>query len=390
MRWNKKKTENLVLYCMVLVLSAAFLWLGGRLASGRLPELDGDTSVPVAADVIEILERTVETYDLGSSGVGESVYITFSAKVCWGPQKGQLVTALQMNDLLMAGAMEEVEAGDAVLLYYEEQAFQGLNWMMGEYRRTDMMFWVLLLFVALLLILGRFQGLHTLVSLTLTVICLWQVFLPSVLSGYNIYFWVTICCLFVIVVTLLLVSGFSAKTACAAAGCMGGLAASGGLALVMEKAMKLTGVLNQETAYLSQANPQHPINMQGVIFAAIMIGALGAVMDVGLSLASALWELRLKGKDPTGKSLWSSGLAIGRDMLGTMSNTLILAYFGSSLATILMLAAYRSSPLGLLNRELVAVELLQMLVGSLGILLTVPATAAACVLLYPKAKTADE
>ena len=384
MKDRRKKTEDLILYLMTLGLAVLFLVAGHRVASGRLPQLDGDDGEPVAANVVQITGREEERVDLGSNGVAESVYITFTAKLASGENRGETVEALQTVDYFMAGAMEEVSEGDRVLLYYEEEAFRNLHWMMGEYRRTDALLVLLVVFAGALLLLGRAKGFHTLVSLVLTVSAVLWVFLPAVLSGYNIYLWASCTCLFVVAVTLLLVGGFSLKTLCAALGCCGGLAACGLLTAAMNRVLHLTGVVDQETAYLSQVNPQHPVDMRALIFGAILIGAMGAVMDVGISLASALWELRQKGKDPTAKSLLASGLAIGRDMLGTMSNTLILAYIGSSLATVLLLAAYQSAPLGLFNRELVAVELLQMLVGSLGILLTVPAASLACAALYPR------
>ena len=385
MRLHGKKLEDFLLYMMTLALAGIFLFAGHRVAVGRLPRLDGDSAVPVAANVLEITGRESESYDLGSNGTAQSVYVTFTARIVSGESKGQTVTALQTLDYLMAGTMEEVSAGDRILLYYEEEAFREQHWMMGEYRRTDALMVLLAVFAGVLLLLGRAKGFHTLVSLTLTVAAVFAVFLPSVLSGYNIYLWASGTCLFVVVVTLLLVSGFSVKTLCAALGCAGGLAACGLIASGMSGILRLTGIIDQETAYLSQVNQLHPLDMRGIVFAGILIGAMGAVMDVGLSLASALWELRRKGKDPTAASLLASGLSIGRDMLGTMSNTLILAYIGSSLATVLLLAAYQSAPLGLLNREMVAIELLQMLVGSLGILLTVPASSLACALLYPRA-----
>lgn len=124
-----------------------------------------------------------------------------------------------------------------------------------------------------------------------------------------------------------------------------------------------------------------------MLYAGILIGAMGALMDVAMSIASALWELRENGENPTFLTLTRSGFAIGRDMMGTMSNTLILAYIGSSMSTVLLLAANNDSLRGLLSREMVAVEALQALVGSIGILLTIPFTTIICAWLYLRGKS---
>lgn len=381
------KRENIILYLLTMTLAVAFLLIGNRVASKRIPQIEEDPVQPIAADVLTIIDRKEECYDFGGNEEGRSVYITFSARLRSGKNRGEIVEALQTVDYLMAGALDEVSKGDRVLLYQEEEAFRGHYWMMGEYRRTDLLFVLLAVFAGALLLLGQAKGFHTLISLVFTVLAVIQVFIPAVLCGYNVYLWAVVTCLFVVTVTLLLVSGFSTKTLGALLGCAGGLGLCGVLTAFSSSLLRITGIIDQETAYLAQMNPQYPLDMQGLVFAGILIGAMGAVMDVGLSLASALWELRCKGREISFRSFFASGLVIGRDMLGTMSNTLILAYIGGSMATVLMLAAYRSPMLGIFNRELVAVELLRMLVGSLGILLTAPVTSLVCAFLYIKDQT---
>jgi len=103
-------------------------------------------------------------------------------------------------------------------------------------------------------------------------------------------------------------------------------------------------------------------------------GSLGAVMDVAMSLASSINELSINMKDKSFSKMVKSGFNIGKDAIGTMSNTLILAYIGSSLATVLLLTAYNKNPLYLFNLEMIIVEILQAIIGSLGILFAVPLT----------------
>ena len=127
--------------------------------------------------------------------------------------------------------------------------------------------------------------------------------------------------------------------------------------------------------YVSLLNETNPIDLRAIIFASITIGAMGATMDVAMDITSSLFEIRRKIPDISFSHLVHSGVIIGRDIMGTMANTLILAYIGSSLTTVLLFASYQSSLEQLLNRELIIVELLQALCGSIGILCTIPISA---------------
>ena len=129
-------------------------------------------------------------------------------------------------------------------------------------------------------------------------------------------------------------------------------------------------MVNVELIDVLLLNDGQHVVIKAIIFAVIIIGAIGAIMDVFVSISSSLAELKEQAKDMTATQLTASGMVIGRDIMGTMANTLILAYIGSSLSVTLLLFAYNSSTLLLFNTELIIVELLQAIAGSFGILLT--------------------
>ena len=128
--------------------------------------------------------------------------------------------------------------------------------------------------------------------------------------------------------------------------------------------------------------PDNPLDLKALIFAAIIIGAVGAIMDVSISIAASLAELKEKLPEISMLELWKSGMTISKDIMGTMANTLILAYMGSCLTSVQLMVAYNSSLLDLFNREMIIVEMLQALVGSMGILLALPLTSLICAALY--------
>jgi uncharacterized membrane protein len=202
-----------------------------------------------------------------------------------------------------------------------------------------------------------------------------------VLAGANIYLGAIVVSIYIIVSTLLLVDGLTAKTVVASAGCAAGVLAAAGMTALMSRLLKLSGMVTQDTLFLAGIGN---IDLVGVVFAAIVIGAVGAVMDVAMSIASSLGELHSKAPALSAKGLFSSGIAIGRDMMSTMANTLVLAYIGSSLATVLLLLTYTNSIQGLLNIEMIVTELLQAIIGSMAILLTIPLTSAIAAMLYTR------
>lgn len=134
---------------------------------------------------------------------------------------------------------------------------------------------------------GRSKGLKTILSLVFTCLAIFVVFVPAILAGYNAYFVSIITCLFTIAMTLALVSGPSRKSLSAALGCAGGVMVAGILSFFMDHVMKLTGYLNDETMYVSLLNESSPIDLRAIIFAAIIIGAMGATMDVAMDITSS-------------------------------------------------------------------------------------------------------
>ena len=172
---------------------------------------------------------------------------------------------------------------------------------------------------------------------------------------------------------MLLINGADKKSFAAGMGCFLGVAIAGILTVIMDKvAPGRSGMLNEDTLYLQMVQTQSPIDLKGIIFAAIIIGAMGAIMDVAMDISSSLNELRTNIPDISSARLIKSGFNIGRDVMGTMANTLVLAYIGSSLSTTLLLVAYNVTFVELMNMELIVVELLQALVGSIGMLMAVP------------------
>lgn len=380
-----KKCKRILVYLATLLLSLLFIVIGNRYVSRNAVYFENEASTPQRGKVMEILERRVSDSSVGTEGsVTEDVTLIFSVRLESGPDKGITVRAAQYTDPYYAVKIKEVEVGDRILIYPMENESLNLYWSFSEYVRTDALLVLGVVFCLFLFLFGRSKGIHTLISLVFTCLAVFMVFLPSVLNGLNIYFWSILVCIFIIVMTLLIINGADSKSLVAGIGCISGVLTAGLLTLIMDHFLKLTGLLDDESMYLYFLNTEYPINLKAIIFAAIIIGAVGAIMDVAISLASSLLEIREHAKHPSLRLLIHSGFTIGRDMMGTMANTLILAYIGSSLSVVLLLTAYNNSLLALLNKEMIVVEILQALVGSFGILLTIPLTTIVGAIIYTR------
>lgn len=368
------KTARAVLYVLTVLLSVAFLYAGNRLAAaggGVLPPLTGADFLPATVQTITSREVS-ELPGLAEGQTVQQVTLRFIAK----QKDGTTVAAQQVIDGYSTVHLEEVRVGNRVLLYPnpDPATTAAAPYVLDDYQRAGGTLVVCAVFCVLLLVFGRMKGLHTLVSLLLTFGAVFLVFLPLVLGGYNIYLSAIAVCIYVIVSTLLLVNGANAKTLVAIAGCSAGVLFAGLLTVLLSATLRLTGMASQEAIYLADLGTRNPVDLKAIVFAGILIGAVGAVMDVAMSLASALWELRETAAAPSFGMLLKSGMNIGRDMMSTMANTLVLAYIGSSLSTVLLLVAYASSLNGLFNREMIITEVLQAVIGSMAILLAIPLT----------------
>lgn len=371
-----KKYRGTILYFGIIVFSIIFLWVGNRIAVQGLdlPNIQ-NMGTPYLAQVRKLTDSKIDSFDLGGNTINTKM-IYFDAVVQGGEFKGQTVQALQTIDGMYAIRQHEVQPGDKIILYHvsPEEVGQNVEWLLGDFLRTDKLTLLGCAFMLLLLWFGREKGLNTIISLVFTCLAIFMVFIPSILAGHNIYLSTIIVSVYIVLMTFLLVHGADRKTFAASVGCVGGIIAAGVLTQVMSGILKLTGALDQESVFLLLLNEKRPIDLLAIIFAAIVIGALGAIMDVAMSIASSLEEICQQVERPTFRSILNSGLNIGRDVISTMTNTLILAYIGGSLSVVLLLIAYNGNLLSLLNRELISVEILQAIVGSLGILLTIPVT----------------
>lgn len=241
--------------------------------------------------------------------------------------------------------------------------------------RVNYLYILGIIFVILLLAIGWKKGAKALCSLFLTLTLICGVLMPGLLKGYSPVFLTCGIAVIATTITMLVVGGFTVKSLAAILGTLGGVTIAGTLALGVGKAAHLTGFGNEEAAMLLYLPQNINLDIQGILFSGIIIGALGACMDVGMSIASAVDEVKRLNPDLSGRELIRSGMNVGRDIMATQANTLILAYTGSSVQLIMVFMAFKESLLKIFNLDMVASEIVRAFSGSIGMIAVIPLTA---------------
>lgn len=230
------------------------------------------------------------------------------------------------------------------------------------------------LFVIMLWLVGGKKGIKSAVCLALTFVLTIFVYFPLVYRGFSPFWAAAIICVLSTVITIFFVAGANVKSVSAIAGTAFGVLVAGVLALIFGQLAGINGYNVSEVESLLFIGQNIPINIGGLLFSGILISTLGAVMDVGMSLASTIDEIHEKKPGLSVSELFRSGINVGRDMMGTMSNTLILAFVGGSIVTLMIDYCYDLSYYQLINSNNICIEIMQGLSGTIGIVLTVPFT----------------
>ena len=369
-------------YVFVLIISALILFAGNRIVSWDAEPMPYSYDPEILSAVVtQIIEREENHHGLGSDFTFKNINILFTARITSGSLRGTEVFARHTLSTAILLVEREVEVGDRILMIYDQ--FNS-RYYFTNYVRINYVLILGAIFLVLVILFGKRTGLNSVVSLGFTCGSVFFVFIPAILAGRSIYLTTIFVCVYAIISTLLIVIGPRKKAFAAILGCLGGVLLAGLIMFTMNIILNLTGFVDEETQFLLLLPLENPIDLRAIIFAGVIIGSVGAIMDIAMSISSSLWELKTAGGASDFKKLFESGINIGKDTLGTMLNTLILAYIGSSLSLILLLAAHTTSLMELFNLEMVLVELLRAIVGSFGMLLAIPLTAGICGWLYTR------
>ncbi len=240
-----------------------------------------------------------------------------------------------------------------------------------DVNRRDTIKLLSITFMATLLLFGGLKGILAAFSLILNFLLIFFCLIPLILNKFNPILATIITSSIAILINFLLISGFSKKSFCAIISTIGGTIIAGLCAFYFGNLMALTGLSDDHVQTLV-THTSIFIDYRGLLFSGIILGTMGAVMDVGMSITSFIFEMKAKHPNTSSISLFISGLNVGKDIMSTMANTLILAYAGASLPLFLFFTTLDTSFANVINMEFIAEEILRSLCGSIGLVLAIP------------------
>lgn len=355
--------------CIVLaVLLAARLLAAPVPVQSDEPENRADYE---SASVDQILSDSTEKDPASDNGYrGEQLLLV---TVRSGDYKGQQMQVYNYVGPLYGGPLK---VGDRATILISTYSDGTVNATVYEFDRLLPLCIVLVLFIAAAVAVGGRTGIKSLVALAVTLVCLFGVLLPSLMKGANTLLMTFIVCAYVAVVSLTIVGGVRKKTVCAMLGAVAGTALALLFGLLAQGLTRIDGLRIDDVEPLLQLRQTGtPIGLRGLLVGGIVISALGAVMDVTMGIASSLSEVHAANPELSRRELFRSGMNIGRDMVGTMTNTLILAFLGSGFTLILYLYSLGLSPRQLLSSAYVSLEVVSGVASSVGVILSIPLTA---------------
>lgn len=342
--------------------------------------LVSDTVSYIPGTVLEVVEEDLSPSDLkGGPQLGEQ---TLTIELKDGSQITLTNYLTNTHNILAREGMRVVVCVDApenVEPYYT----------LYQYDRSVGLGVAVAIFLLLMLLVGGEKGFYATLALAFSLVFLLKITVPVIYSGGSPILAGLAMVLVSTAVTVFLIYGLSPRGVLGIGVVLAGEFVACGLFLLFSLLLHLSGFKSSDAENLLVAAQNTGLNISTVLFAATMIASLGAVMDVAVSLLSALWEVRLADPDITGRGLWRAGLRMGRDMIGTMSNTLIFAFAGGSLTTLLVLMTYGTDPVQLLHSDYIALELAHGLCGTCAVILTVPLASLVSAAVYPKWRTPE-
>lgn len=298
-------------------------------------------------------------------------------KILTGNHKGEKVI---IDNVLTGNPAYDInlKPNEKVILHVEETN-GNVNYFVEDKYRAGGLYLLTGLFFVLLLVIGGKKGVFSLVSILTTLGLIFWMLTPLVLSGFNPVLATVLTCMSAAVIAIFLVGGINAKSSGAILGTILSLCFAAILSVLSINLVNLNGYASEQYMYLASAHAD--LNLLEVLASAMIIGSLGAVMDIAMSISSTVNEL-FANSEMGIRDLFFSGMNVGKDIIGMMANTLILAYLGGSLALVLLSNSIDFQKFFNLNQ--VAVEISSALIGSIGIVLCVPITAIISAILIKK------
>ncbi|MEW2518713.1 YibE/F family protein [Actinacidiphila alni] len=359
----------LVPFAAAVVVGLVVLWPGGAPGHARTGVgFDQQTRQGKVVALVDVSCKSVNAGQSSSSSTSDACQKA-TIEVASGPDKGTTFTEVVQPD-----QTRRYSKGQGVVLAYAPNAPAGLRYSVTDVDRGFPLALLAGIFAVAVIVVGRLRGVMALVALIVSFGILTLFILPAILHGDNPLLVAVIGGSAIMLIALYSCHGVNARTSVAVLGTLCSLLLIGILGSVFIDWAHLTGNTSDETGVIHSLYPD--IEIKGVLLAGVIIGSLGVLDDVTVTQTSAVWELKDADPGANWRKLYGAGMRIGRDHIASVVNTLVMAYAGAALPLLLLFSIARSGVLRVAGSELVAEEIVRTLVGSIGLVASVPLTTA--------------
>lgn len=293
----------------------------------------------------------------------EHLYQTIKAQVLDGPQKGEIVTI--ENDYL------ELKKGNKFYFNYLVDINGTERYGIINIDRRSSLVLLFIIFIAVIIWFGRWQGFRSLLALGGSFFAIFYILLPGLLNGWNPIFASCLVASGILLVAIFFTHGFNKESTVAYIGTMIAVLITGLFAMFAVSITSLSGFTGDEMTYLNLGTGG-TLDFAGLLLGAIIIGVLGVLDDIAVTQAAVVSELYSSNPEISKKEVYSRAMRIGREHVGALVNTLVLAYTGAALPILLYFRLSEMSFGSIVNLEIFATEIVRAIVGSIGLILTVP------------------
>lgn len=346
--------RKIILVCLLLNFFVPSL-VGAQEVHQELQEI-------VKAEVIEVVNQ----YERDITGTGASTTVQeLRIQIKEGEKKGEVVPL--ENDLVI------LDKGDAIFVNRIVMIDGTEYFSFKDVERRMPLIIITLIFFALIIWLSGRQGIRAIISLGLSIAAVIFLLVPALLAGYSPAWSSLVIAGLILSFTLFFTHGFKPRVVITFFGTFTAVFITCLIAWIWTEWMRFTGFSSDASVYLNFATNGH-LDLAGLLLGSIIIGLLGVLDDVSITQASVVQQLRNANPNLGFKDLYSRAIQVGRDHVGSLVNTLALAYVGASLPMILLYAHSEASIFSLVNQEVIASEILRIVVGSIGLILAVPLT----------------
>jgi uncharacterized membrane protein len=371
---------DILIIAVILVVTALIVLIAGQLPYQQYS--NGMTGATVHYELGKV--NSVLGESLTESAQDRGILVgtqTLRVEILTGTHKGETV---MVGNSLSTSSSVVAKEGMTLVVVVDALDTGEYQVRVYNYYRAPYIYILGLLFLAALVLIGGKKGIMSAAGLIYTFICVLLVFLPLVARGYSPVWSAVLIVVLVTAATMVFINGAGKKTLSAILGTVCGALLSGVILFVFEEIMHISGFNTEEAESLLLIGQTTGLEVRYLLFSGILIASMGAVMDTAMSIVSSMYEIHIHRPDIKTAGLFKAGMNVGKDLIGTMSNTLILAFAGSSLGMIILLYSKNIPYHQLLNSNYIAIEITQALAASLGIILTVPMTAALTAVIFMK------